>query len=355
MKPGYYVPPSILLAISFWFMTAGEPGRAAAVDTKAISVNLIPDKPTIMLGEPTYFSFVISNNSARDFWLMEGPGYVNDINDAGRPDDFTVKVVGEGGWQAPQVRKSTWMEGASGPVKLPAKGDYTIRLFLAYWATPSKPGEYTFTAQRVLNLTAAESSFKATTDLSVEATAHFRVIRSNKQDIGKLIDELGKQMQLPENGFKARAQVREAVQMLSMLQDERVIPYFLIFLRPDDYEHMSGAILALSRFNNDQALLGLEQAMQIADDDAEGFGHIVRMEAAQALERSPHPKAIPFLLSHWNDADDNVRLEVVHALAKAKPADAIPKLKQMAQDKSQMVAGEASLVLRQLSEKMASQ
>ena len=56
------------------------------VDEKLIEVNLVPDKSTVMLGEPVYLSFVVENNSDHDLQVIVDGDYRNAL---GRPETFS--------------------------------------------------------------------------------------------------------------------------------------------------------------------------------------------------------------------------------------------------------------------------
>ncbi|MEO6574532.1 MAG: hypothetical protein ABIP89_11885 [Polyangiaceae bacterium] len=71
------------------------------------------------------------------------------------------------------------------------------------------------------------------------------------------------------------------------------------------------------------------------------------MSAAQALAVSPHPKAWDALWALRADAEANVRLTVLHALAKKDFPDETARLKLFETDASAMVRGEAQRYLRE--------
>jgi HEAT repeat protein len=71
----------------------------------------------------------------------------------------------------------------------------------------------------------------------------------------------------------------------------------------------------------------------------------IRNAAAAALARSPHPEAIPFLLSRRNDPSEGVRITVLHVLGKMKPEEAIPILQEMVCDRNERVSKEAQRYL----------
>ena len=80
---------------------------------------------------------------------------------------------------------------------------------------------------------------------------------------------------------------------------------------------------------------------EVANQLAENIRHA----AAAALAKSPHPEAIPFLLSRRNETSEGVRITVIHVLGKMKPEEAIPILQEMVRDRNERVSKEAQRYL----------
>jgi HEAT repeat protein len=71
----------------------------------------------------------------------------------------------------------------------------------------------------------------------------------------------------------------------------------------------------------------------------------IRNAAAFALAKSPHPGAIPFLLTRRNDPSEGVKFTVLYVLGKMKPEEAIPILQEMVGDRNERVSKEAQRYL----------
>lgn len=254
-----------------------DTAQTSSVNTKQIEVSLVPDKATIMLGESTYLSFVVKNKSGHDLQVVVGGDYQNGL---GRPDSFTVTVVGKDRKQVPQPKTGENMGGIMNAQKISALGNYVFKLFLPHWATFEEPGHYTIRASRILKLKLSDRSdiewMENTTAMPVEATAEIEVVPLDKEKLGEIIDDLGKNMFASRNGFAAR----ETMDRLKAIHDERVIPYFRLALKTDDYEMKFVALEALSKYNSDAALEGLKEGMATTGTD---IGHTTNKEGANRL------------------------------------------------------------------------
>src|SRR6267142_4415736 len=162
----------LLLTLIWTSPTSQCAGEIYAVDAQQIGVKLVPDKPTIMIGEPIYLSFIVQNDSNQDLQVLVGGDYRNAL---GRPETFTVTVLREDGKHVPQPVAGPGFGGLVGPQKLASWGSYTFKLFLPHWATFEESGKYRIVAKRILNLRQYRPDgwdFKEkTTDVQTEATA----------------------------------------------------------------------------------------------------------------------------------------------------------------------------------------
>lgn len=133
-----------------------------------------------------------------------------------------------------------------------------------------------------------------------------------------------------------------------------------IMLETNSYELKFRACGALSRFNDEAAFQALKKEMDIKGENegntttkevARQLAENIRLAAATALAKSPHPGAVPFLLSKRNDTYEGIRIIVLHVLGKMKPEKAIPILQEMMHDQSKIVRDEAKRYLNLLSPK----
>jgi RNA polymerase sigma factor (sigma-70 family) len=310
------------------------------------------DKPEVMLGEPTYVSFKVANRTGRDLRVMVGGDYRNRL---GRPESFKVEVVGAGDKKVPQPNAGPGMGGITSAQKLPARGAYTFRLFLPDWATFERPGRYTLTIRRRLEIVpddGADPFRRKAEAIDVSAIATITVVPTDPAKMGKVIARLGDRMLDRKNSDRAE----QAQKMLAATNDVRVVPYFVALASMPHFSPRLAACGPLGRYQTDEALEALKKlarttgaeirasatTLELAETSADG----VRHGAAHALAGSPHPKAVPFL---WTMADDRyygVRLTVLHKAAELKTPEALGILLKMSCDPNETVRNEAIRYLK---------
>ena len=172
---------------------------------------------------------------------------------------------------------------------------------------------------------------------------------------GELIQQLGKKL-LATNW----AVSEEAVRTLSLIDDPRVIPWYVKALDTNRYYLKYAALDRLARFPGDTALEGLKKGMKTQGADigncstpevAARMADNIRHYAACALSRSPHPEAKKLLLGMWDDPYSGVRVTVLHALGKMNSVESLALLRKMTQDPDEGVRSEALRYLRLRTEK----
>jgi len=96
-----------------------------------VKISVRPDKATIMLGEPLFIAFEITNASGEKLCLGVGGDYRNKF---GRPERFDVRVTAEDGTVVPKLEAYN-LGGFIGCANIEPSETYTVRLFLPHWAT----------------------------------------------------------------------------------------------------------------------------------------------------------------------------------------------------------------------------
>lgn len=353
MKPAKKFCPVLAFLVSLLlppFYACRVSAETYNVDGREIEVTLAPQKPTIMLGEPIYLSFKVQNHSQQDLQVLVGGDYRNAL---GRPESFKVTVANEDGKIVPQPKAGAGFGGLFGPQKVPAQGNYTFGLFLPHWATFEKPGTYSIVATRTLKLSKYSpgewDAREKTTDVKVQADTKIEILPLDQEKMGEVIAGLGDELlrRTESDGY-----------ILSYIQDERIIPYFVKSLEGKNHSRKSRALRTLGRFNNESAFEAIKKGMDTTGEDignastkevADQLADSIRHTAANALAGSPHPGAIPFLLSRRNDTYRGVRITILHVLGKMNPAEALPILQEMSQDKNKSVSDEAKRYQKLLS------
>jgi len=140
-------------------------------------------------------------------------------------------------------------------------------------------------------------------------------------NVGELIEQLGAKMLERPNHDSSR----EAADALSLIDDERVIPWYVKLAVTRVYSAKFIALSRLSRFDTDAALEGIQSCMAVRGEDFdypssptvhEGSARNIRVSAAYALARCRHPQAKPLLLTMQDDPHSSVRLIVLQTFGK---------------------------------------
>lgn len=343
--------------------TLGAPGSPAradeifiSVDGRKVGVVLIPEKPSIVLGEPTALVFTLNNYSDDTLYVEEGGDYRNRL---GRSDSFKVRVTGTDGVPVPQPEAGENFGGISTLREIPVKGSYSFRLFLPHWAQFQAPGIYSITAGRKLLLTPVKGPMrprKEMIEVIAQASTSIQVEPPDSDEMGKIIDALGSSLLSDHNSEVSESASRR----LASIQDERVIPWFARAFATRDYGSKFAALNALAKFNHVEAFNILKAGMDTRGEDigsattpelANQLAGNIRHGAAAALSQSPYPGAKAFLVSRRKDPSMAVRTTILHVLGKMSRDEALPILQEMSQDQDSRVSNEAKRYIALLAAK----
>lgn len=299
-----------------------------------IQINLKPDKSTVMLGEPLFLAFEITNLSGDKLGLALGGDYRNQY---GRPDSFTVTVKRSDGTELPYLRTLN-MGGLSGWDAIEVGATYTIKLFLPHWATIDRVGVYRVNVKRMMSFANYEPARPAQRKYSflADVDTEFTVVPYDEDRMGGIINSFGSIM-LDVSDPRAV----DSAEALRALNDKRVIPYFAEALRkfadpqdiPADAKTIiinRRAIAALGTYDDDRAIEALQGAVNSRTDDT-------RLAIANALSDNPHRSAIKLLLTMRDDEYGFVRLRVAQALKKVKTNEARAILHKLLNDEDEGV------------------
>ncbi len=319
---------------------------AAPYEVLGVKLDVVAaqETPEVMLGEPGFVKFKVCNPSGRPLWLELGGDYRNRL---GRPNSFRIETVGPDGKKVAQPDSGMDMGGMIHEVKLPAKGEGAVDLFLPHWATFEKPGTYTMTIRRKLTVFERNAANMAGKSGSVEvtATATVTVVPADAAKMGHLIDRLGQQM------VARGAEYERAEKMLTAIRDERVVPHFVALAELPHDSPRAAACDPLGRYNSDPAFAALKKlskttAAEVRDGSttlalAESSADGVRHSAAHALGTSPHPKALPYLWTLVDDRYYGVRMTVLHKAFEVKTPEARAIVRKLTADENERVRDEA--------------
>ena len=335
-------------AISLFLVLSSNSVVTAQVDGTnqyvPVQIRLKPDKKTIMLGEPLFIAFEVTNTSGEKLCLGVGGDYRNRF---GRPERFQVSVRTDDGREVPQPEAPN-TGGFLGCDPIEAGETYTVRLFLPHWATIERTGSYRVNVKRQMGFSSDVSSGSRSPKYSMlaDVNTEFTVVPSEENKIGGIISSLGSIM-LDSSDTRAS----ESAMALASIQDKRVISYFaealrkfgdaeFAFDRRNEYSLSSTSIGALGTYDDDRAIEALQAAMKSSSDDT-------RLHVATAFGDSPHKSAIKLLLKMQDDSYWFVRLRVAQGLKTVKTKESLDTLQKLLKDENEDVRNAAKDSLKQ--------
>ena len=168
-------------------------------------------------------------------------------------------------------------------------------------------------------------------------------------ELEHLIHDLGEKM-LSKNGRISEA----AFDQMSLINDPRVVPWYVKAVKTDRYGSKCSALDRLGYFAGDEAFEGLKLGATTEGKDvgsasnkkvAATLADNIRIYALNGLARCNHPDAPALILSLHNDSSRSIRLNVIQAAAKMATADSLAIIKSHVNDADSVVAREAKRLL----------
>ncbi|MDQ3800062.1 MAG: HEAT repeat domain-containing protein [Acidobacteriota bacterium] len=294
--------------------TAARAEIYTSPDGHRFEVNLIPDKPEIIVGEPIYLSFEVKNLSDVDLGILDGGDYRNRL---GRPLSFSIKAVRDDGSEVPVPEINISMGGLISYRKAPKNGKHTFRLFLPLWAPFTEPGNYKISCRKNLKINDyRKADFSGDTFEKMWSGGVPVNLETALKVLPKDYEKMGKVIKFREAQLKS-SDTDEAVKALIFIEDKRII---------DPLISVSGfnsaALLRLAHFDDEKAFQAI--TAQLYSNDRP-----IRFSAVEALSDSRHPRAAEYILKMKDDEDKMVRLRVMQFLGKTGTPETLKLLREM--------------------------
>ena len=251
----------------------------------ALTAGFIPDTTRIIVGEPFFLTFVLSNRAAQPFQFQHV-----------RTEIFHITATNAAGAPARNLQYHM-MDGngfSSSVNVLPGK-THSQRIFND-WCAFDQPGDYTVTCRcQFWHFTNRAYAL----DQPIVTRFNLTVLPSESNRLAEVIAAWGSSMET--NGSR-----EESVQALAAIPDPRTIPYLAAAVaKSPDYI----AVHALARFTNEAAADALTVALQTGED-------YVAQNAGNALCRmGQSDRAARRLLPDLTNADAAVRRQTARALS----------------------------------------
>jgi hypothetical protein len=296
-----------------------------------LTITLAPDKPKILAGEPVFVTLTTASACDKDLYVIDGGDY---RNRHGRADSFTFSAFDRSGRAEPVKDPGPSFGGLVGPNPIKKDAPWKKRMLLAHWFDFTTAGVYKIAVKKTLFIGAASTpEEKDKTELPIVVETSLEVMPPSREGLGTVIDVLAKDL-----GGTDYDKQHEAMTALTTIQDDRVVPVFARIVDGPKSTMQTEAVWGVGKFASDDAVAVLVRAL--SNDD-------IRLAAAQQLGENKNPKAWDALWALRNDKDSNVRLTVLHALAKrtTPPSERRERLAEFEKDPAQIIRDEAKRYL----------
>ncbi|MBI5515155.1 MAG: HEAT repeat domain-containing protein [Deltaproteobacteria bacterium] len=326
------------------------------VGGRALVASLRPDRSRFMVSEPVYARVVFEAATEPVEVELSWMGR----NSLGRPENYRLTFRDAQGRSLPVPDPGPQMGGNTWSVTATQDAPVRISLRLATYVTGLTPGRYTLhleTAVRArtpqvrrpprpgeLPNTVAASQWQ---DLAVTLEAPVEVLADDPAALGAVIDGLGRRAVADDYD-----DAREAVTLLGDARDPRAIPHWVSVAQYPEYERRFNALTALRRFDDPRALAALVRAAATEPTELPAAGYTngelraqsaraLRQTAVHGLAESPCAGAYEALLARQADPDQEVRLTVLHRVARSTGPEAAALLERFTRDASPTIQAEA--------------
>jgi hypothetical protein len=291
---------------------------------------LLADKASFLQGEPVYLTVRVTTACKDGLSVLEGGDYRNQF---GRAESYTLAATSAAGASLTPIDAGPQFGGLIGPRPVTAEKPFEKRLLLSHWFDFPAAGRYRVQVSKELEIVdkrGFEDPDKASVKVSL--ALEVEVKPPSAEGMGKVIDDLGARM------LKKDDAAHEAERSLRRVHDPRVVRHFAALFEGGNTSWQMSAVQGAGPFATDEALEVLKKGASSPEDS-------LQITAAQTLSTSPHPGAWGLLWSLRSSKNDNVRLTVLHALARRKDADVEARLKEFTRDPAPLVKGEAQRYL----------
>jgi hypothetical protein len=309
--------------LTFLLFSTAQAEIYTTSDGHQFEVNLAPDKPEIMFGEPIYLSFEITNLSEVDLSFPEGGDYRNRL---GRPESYQVKSVRTDGKAVPVPEIGMQFGGLIGTQKVAKNGGKTvIRLFLPLWSPFAEIGEYNITCDKYLYLkqsNPSKNNFDFQNGVQVSVKTKIKVVKKNNAQMAEIINFWGAEILNASTWERGQ----EAFRILEHIGDKRVAaPMIKAVMSGKDFAAKGEVIKFLAKFDDENSFNAIISQMNHPANS-------IRSDVAAALSASRNPKAFGYLMRLRDDADKFVRLAVMQGLGRKGTAESVKIVKEMLQE-----------------------
>jgi HEAT repeat protein len=288
----------------------------------SITSGFIPDATRIIVGEPIFLTFVVSNREEMPFQFCR-------VN----TEIFTITATNASGIPARHLFHGLDGNGFVSKVTVYSGNAFTTRLFLNAWCEFDEPGDYTVTCRCKFGRCFTQTNSFDPFDRPIVTVFQLTVLPVDPKRVTEIINAWG-------NVVKNNGLLGEAAQALAEFNDPRIIPPLAALITKDANNYI--AVNALARFTNDVAADALAVVLKFGEDYEAGV-------AATALRRSHQAdRIVRLFLPELTNADANIRIQNARAVSWTGSELAFATLCSLLQDESNSVRYAAAQAIGRL-------
>jgi hypothetical protein len=306
-------------------------------DGIVIEAGFAPDETRIILGQPLFITFKVTNQADKPYGFFVG----GDDRGSVRHNNFKITAVDAQGNPVKDPYSYNHFGGHGQNVMLERDQSYRERLFLGHWCAFDKPGRYTLTCTRELSELKGSGEEPRNESLRITSDFDLDIGPPDAEQMGNVITGLGQKLR--EGG---KENVYEATLALASIADERVVPHLARSLSEGDYQNKLPAVQGLAQFSSDAAADALIMALKDPD-------HVVRDAAGNALKGKKIDRALHTLIPDMADEQASTRAMAARALGATKDRKAFDVLVKATLDREDSVRYAAANALGSLGQKDA--
>jgi hypothetical protein len=322
------------------------------LDRYKIEAGFTLPKQEYFVGEPVVAEFKVTNRGDEEFAFPYG----GDYRGSGRPERYSFTAVGEDGVAvADPVPNPINRGGMGGDRRIKPGESYTESVVASAWLILEKPGKYTITGKRTLNLHPARNDHWYEPEAICAAyPVESKITITLKQDDAALLSRIEKLVE--DFGRKGEERDRASVELgaIARTRNSLALPAFKrIALDTERYGNSSWwwlqeygknqagptllEVFSKAKAGRRSQLIGMLAAWRLLEEKhlQQAFTSSDQWEreaAVRAVGQLKFDKCFDALVALEKDPSQNVRRSVPESLAVLEKQEAIPVLLRMMSD-----------------------
>lgn len=290
-----------------------------------VSTHIELPKDTLLLGEPSFFHYVLNNNSNESIYVEEGGDYRS-----GRKISFVVYIISSENDTLKKRQLFGAMGGFIGFHEVKPYESRKFKLFLPMWGEIEKADTYRLSVSKDFRIAPSNpfpSHGHSKTEVVPKESSITLPVVDNKDELGDFITNMIQEIKAETKGrviagsnFKTgdrkyrpvSEKLSEYLRILGELKDDRIVPFLIDCYHNNEHFTQNQTINYLSQFPNNRNVLevmfdasnGLDNSKHKIFKDSISFSwssSYTRQIALQTIMKINDEKAINFLTSKKND------------------------------------------------------